>query len=214
MFQIAVIVGWNTIRFARLLRSKLPVASILQSHTVLDLYNMVTLTLAGLMFYLQSGFARTFAPSILLVYLLLAARKDYKFLATLLTLNIAFFYFYVSTANIIKVDFGTEFTEKASLQSQFEKQVVFDRTTRNPWCNTLLIPLKYYDYRLTVFPAGIGISFLTEDWTIERPVNSKYLLFDQKTYEQLAARLNVELLESSSIGDLYYNLDSGCAANQ
>jgi hypothetical protein len=85
----------------------------------------------------------------------------------------------------------------------------------NPWCNTLLIPLDYYDHRLTVVPPGIGISFIAGDyWAIKTPVKSKYLLFDQEIYEQLGDDLNVKLLESSSIGDLYYNLDSGCEFNQ
>lgn len=214
MFQIAVITGWSIIRLARLIKSRFSTASILGSRPVFDIYNMVTLALSGLVFYLQSGFARTFAPSILLVYLLQAARKDYKFLATLLALNIAFFSFYMGTDTIIRADYGTEFPQRASLQSKFGKWIVFEPAIQNPWCNTLLIPLAYYDYRLTIVPPGIGISFIADDATIETPLKSKYLLFDRDTYELLADRLNVKLLESSSFGDLYHNLDSGCAANQ
>lgn len=219
MFQIVIVLGWSTIRLARLIKSRLSLASILQSRTVFDIYNMVTLALTGLVFYLQSGFSRTFAPSLLIVYLLQAARKDYKFLGTLLALNLAFFYSYMGAdagaSRIIRADFTTEFPQRASLQSKFEKWIVFDSTAENPWCNTLLIPLDYYDHRLTVVPPGIGISFIAGDyWAIKTPVKSKYLLFDQETYEQLGDDLNVKLLESSSIGDLYYNLDSGCEFNQ
>lgn len=219
MFQIVIVLGWSTIRLARLIKSRLSLASILQSRTVFDIYNMATLALTGLVFYLQSGFSRTFAPSLLIVYLLQAARKDYKFLGTLLALNLAFFYSYMGAdagaSRIIRADFTTEFPQRASLQSKFEKWIVFDSTAENPWCNTLLIPLDYYDHRLTVVPPGIGISFIAGDyWAIKTPVKSKYLLFDQETYEQLGDDLNVKLLESSSIGDLYYNLDSGCEFNQ
>lgn len=226
MFQIAVILGYNTIRLARLIKSRLPTASILGSRTVFNIYNLGTLALTGLMLYLQSGFSRTFAPALLVVYLLQAARKDYRFLATLLALNIALFYSYLGTdsgaSRVIRADFGTEFPQRASLQSEFEKWIVFDPTTQNPWCNTLLVPLNYYDHRLSVIPPGIGISvvaeagnsFISDDWTIKTPIKSKYLLFDQDTYERLAEHLNVKHLESSSIGDLYYNLDSGCAAKQ
>lgn len=219
MFQIVIVLGWSTIRLARLIKSRLSLASILQSRTVFDIYNVATLALTGLAFYLQSGFSRTFAPSLLIVYLLQAARKDYKFLGTLLALNLAFFYSYMGAdagaSRIIRADFTTEFPQRASLQSRFEKWIVFDSTAENPWCNTLLIPLDYYDHRLTVVPPGIGISFIAGDyWAIETPVKSKYLLFDQETYEQLGDDLNGKLLESSSIGDLYYNLDSGCEFNQ
>lgn len=219
MFQIVIVLGWSTIRLARLIKSRLSLASILQSRTVFDIYNMATLALTGLAFYLQSGFSRTFAPSLLIVYLLQAARKDYKFLGTLLALNLAFFYLYMGAdagaSRIIRADFTTEFPQRAALQSKFEKWIVFDSTAENPWCNTLLIPLDYYDHRLTVVPPGIGISFIAGDyWAIKTPVKSKYLLFDQEIYEQLGDGLNVKLLESSSIGDLYYNLDSGCEFNQ
>lgn len=218
MFQIVIVLGWSTIRLARLIKSRLSLASILQSRTVFDIYNVATLALTGLAFYLQSGFSRTFAPSLLIVYLLQAARRDYKFLGTLLALNLAFFYSYMGAdagaSRIIRADFTTEFPQRASLQSKFEKWIVFDSTAENPWCNTLLIPLDYYDHRLTVVPPGIGISFIAGDyWAIKTPVKSKYLLFDQEIYEQLGDDLNVKLLESSSIGDLYYNLDSGCEFN-
>lgn len=211
LFQIAVIIGWSAIGLVRSIRSRLATESVLQSWAVFDLYNMGTLVLAGFVFYLQSGFARTFAPAILLVNLLQAARKDYKFLATLLALNLLFFYSYWGTNPIPRADFTTKFPQHAALQSRLEKWIVFDPTTKNPWCNTLLIPLEYYDRRLTLVPPGIGISFIAGDyWSIKTPIKSKYLLFDRATYDQLADHLHVKLLESSSIGDLYYNLDSGC----
>ncbi|HLO15851.1 MAG TPA: hypothetical protein VK206_13545, partial [Anaerolineales bacterium] len=223
MFQIAMIIGWNTVRLARLIKSKLSMASILQSRTVFDIYNMTTLALAGLVFYLQSGFARTFTPAILLIYLLQVAKKDYKFLATLLALNIVFFYSYMAgSSKLIKADFTTEFPQRTELQSKFEKWIVFDPTSQNPWCNTLLIPSVLYDRRLTLVPPGIGVSFIADDRmsfidggrTIKTPVKSKYLLFDQDTYALLADHLNVKLLESLSVGDVYYNLDSHCEVNQ
>lgn len=215
LFQIVVIIGWDTVRLARLIKARLSTASILQSQTVFEIYNTATLALSGLIFYLQSGFSRTFAPVVLLVYLLQAARKDYKFLATLLALNVVFFSSYMGgAARIVRADFTTEFPGRVSLQSEMEKWIVFDPAVHNPWCNTLLVPLEYYDRRLTLVPPGIGISFIAGDyWTIQTPLKSKYLLFDQKTYDQLSDRLHARLLESSSIGDLYYNIDSGCAAN-
>jgi hypothetical protein len=119
MFQIATILGWNMIRLVRLARSKLSATMILQSCTVFDVYNMTSLTLAGLLFYLQTGFARTFTPSILIVYLLQVAKKDYRFLATLLALNVAFFYLGIvhsGASKIINADFTTEFPQGDQLQ--------------------------------------------------------------------------------------------------
>jgi hypothetical protein len=219
MLQIVIIIGWNTIRLVRSIKSKLSAESILQSRTVFDIYNMASLTMAGLLFYLQVGFYRTFTPSLLIVYLLQTVKKDYRFLITLLTINVLFFHSYmtfyahIGDAQIIKADFTTEFSGGAQVQADVEKWIVFDPTTKNPWCNTLLIPQHYYDYRLVAVPPGIGISWIQERTVIKTPLHSKYLLFDQKTYEALADHLNVQLLESLSIGDLYYNLDSGCELN-
>lgn len=220
MFQIVIILGWSMIRLAGLIRSKLSIASILQSQSVFDIYNVASLAAAGLLFYIQEGFYRTFTPSLLIIYLLQTARKDYRFVITLLAINLVFFHSYmtyyarVGDAAIIRSDFTTEFPESAQLQSQIDNWVAFDLAAQNPWCNTLLIPLHYYDFRLTVIPPGIGISYIQDADSIKMPLKSKYLLFDPDTYEALSDRLNIRLLESLSIGDLYYNLDSGCESNQ
>jgi len=220
MFQILIIIAWNTIRLIRLIKSKLSIDLILQSQTVFNIYNVGSLALAGLLFYLQEGFYRTFTPAILIVYLLQITRKDYKLLAALLVINIAFLHSYltyngqISNYEIIKADFTSEFPQHDQLQTDMEKWIVFDPNVSTPWCNTLLIPQNYYDYRLTIIPPGIGISYILDSKTLETPLKSKYLLFDQEMYTILADDLNVELLDSSSIGDLYYNLDSDCDINQ
>ena len=219
MFQIVVIVGWSLVRLVRMIQAKMPVSAILHSPAVFYMYNAASLAAAGLLFYIQEGFYRTFTPSLLLVYLLLVTRRDYRFLTALLAVNLVFFHSYmtfyahVGDAEIIRADFTTEFPERAALQSEMEKWVAFDETTQNPWCNTLLIPLHLYDYRLIVVPPGIGISYILDADTLQTPVQSKYLLFDPDTYEIFADRLNASLVGSLSIGDLYYNHDSGCEFN-
>lgn len=219
MFQIVVIIGWNLTRIFRLIRSKLSATTILQSPSVFDIYNTATLVVAGLSFYIQEGFYRTFTPALLVVYLLQAARRDYRLLTTLLAINIIFFqpymtfYAHVGDYEIIRSDFTTEFPERAKLQAEVQKLIVFEPSAQNPWCNTLLIPLEYYDYRLMVIPPGIGISYILDSETFTRPVKSKYLLLDTETYELLDDRTDMKAVASWSIGDLYYNLDSGCNIN-
>ncbi len=218
IFQIIVIIGWSLIRLLGLRKSGLSAASILESRSMFDIYNMTTLAFAGLLFYLQEGFYRTFIPSMLVVFLLQAAKKDYRFLTTLIAVNIVFCYSYMTAdsgfSEIIKADFRSELSQEASLKSEAAEWIVFDPANPNPWCNTLLIPLDYYDYRLTVIPPGIGISYILDEATIQTPLKSKYLLFDQETRESLSDRLNIQHMESSAIGDLYYNRDSGCNLNQ
>lgn len=219
MFQMMVILGWSMIRVARLIKARHSLAAILQSQSTFNIYNVASLAAAGLLFYIQEGFYRTFTPSLLIIYLLQVTKRDYRFLVTLLTINLVFFHSYmtfyarVGDPAIIRADFTTPFPERAQLQSEIERWVTFDDTA-DPWCNTLLIPLHYYDYRLTVIPPGIGISYIYDMDTFQTPVKSKYLLLDQETHEELASRLNATLLTSLSIGDLYYNRDSGCELKQ
>lgn len=220
MLQIAIITVWSLVRLFQSIKLKLSPDTILHSPTVFDLYNVTSLAVAGLLFYLQEGFYRTFTPSLLIVFLLLITRRDYRFLITLLTVSVIFFhsymtyYAFVGDAQIIKTDYTTDFPERPQLVSDVEKWIVFDQTAQNPWCNTLLIPLGYYDYRLTVIPPGIGISYILDIDNIEMPLKSKYLLFDEETYTILEDRLDAKLLTSLSIGNLYYNQSSGCTLNQ
>lgn len=219
LFQIGIIIIWSLVRLIHLIRQRLSTVSILQSQSAFDIYNMGTLASAGLFLYLQEGFYRTFAPAMLIVYLLHVERKDYRFLTALLAINIVFFYSYmtfyakVGDFEIIRSDFTTPFVERDQLQAKLGEQIVFDPGAQNPWCNTLLIPLNYYDYRLTVLPPGIGVSYVLDAKSLEMPVKSHYLLLDQKTYEILAAGTRMEPAGAFSIGDLYYNLDSGCKVN-
>ena len=220
MFQIFAIVGWNLVRLARQIRLKVSWASIVQSRAVFEIYNMSMLVIAGFMFYLQMGFSRTFAPSMMVVYLLQVAKKDYKFLGTFLAINVMFFSSYMTfpwgeeDPQVIKMDFTAKFPQLASSQAKIEKLVVYDPAARNSWCNTLLIPLDFYDYRVTVIPPGIGISCIHNPVDIKFPIKSNYLLLNPVTYAALSDKSNLVLLDSLPIGDLYRNLDSGCGLSK
>jgi hypothetical protein len=220
LLQILIILGWNMGRVVRMIRSRFSAESVLQSRAVFDMYNVASLTAAGFLFYIQEAFYRTFTPSLLIVYLLQAAKKDYRMLLSLLAINVLFFYsymtFYAHTgdAAIIKADFVRASPKDAQVQAEIARWIKFDETTQNPWCNTLLIPLHFYDYRLTIIPPGIGISYILDMENMQTPVKSKYLLMDPGALDLFGDRLNISLLGSFSVGDLYYNQDSGCKLTQ
>ncbi len=211
-----MIVGWNLIRLVRQIRLQVSWASIIQSRIVFEMYNMTMLAIAGFMFYLSIAFYRTFAPSMLVVYLLQVAKKDYKLLGTLLALNIAFFSSYMNfypgaeDVNIIKMDFTWKFPYLDQAEAKINKLIVYDPAAKNPWCNTILIPVEYYDHRLTVIPPGIGISFMLSPLSMQTPIKSNYLLLNQGAYAALSDKRHLKLIESLPIGDLYCNPDSGC----
>jgi hypothetical protein len=218
VFELLVILGWSLIRLGRFVRAQLPLASIIQTRTALDIYNVSTLLVAGLFFYMQSGFYRIFIPSILIILLLMIAQKDYKFLSALLMLQLFCFSPYVTYPgdyDDFRTNFTTDITTMERLKDTLGAFVSFDANTSNPWCNTILIPLDYFDYRVTLLPPGIGISYVVDSsplklGVVKFPLKSHYLLFDQQTYEKFSEALNVDLLASEEIGNLYRNLDSSC----
>jgi hypothetical protein len=212
VFQMLVIIGWNLVRLARQIRLRVSIEAILMSLIVFDLYNMIMLLLAGLMFYLNWAFFRTLTPSVLVISLLKVAKKDFKFVSAILLINLVFFSSYMSSQNlqIIKSDFTQGYANMKFVQATIEKDIIYDPLAINPWCNTLLIPVNYYDYRLIVIPPGIGISYILDTQAIQIPIKSRYLLLDRDTYKALSSALRVELLDSLPIGDLYLNLDAKC----
>jgi hypothetical protein len=214
VFLIITIVGWNIFRLVKQVRSRTPLDSIMQSQVVLDIYLMTLLLVAGFIFYFSTNFFRTFTPSILVVYLLHVAKKDYKMIGMLLVLNLAFFPLFINHQNseLSIRDFTKGYTQRDEMQAKMNDYVVYDPLATNPWCNTMLVPLNYYDYRLTIISPGIGVSILLHPHSIQSPIKSNFLLLDQETYAALYDRLHVVLLESLPIGDLYRNLDAECDA--
>jgi hypothetical protein len=220
VFELLIILGFSTWQLWKLSKKKLPFEVILQSPPAFDTYNVITLLSAGMLFYLVDGFPRAFIPPLLVLVLLQIAQNKYNLVNAILVLNILFApsminyqgdnYFgnYVSW----RTDYTKQYTEIPRLQTAFERLMAFDRQTDNSWCNTVLLPLEYYDYRVTTFPPGIGISYFIDLPVRQTHLKSKYLLFDQKTFETFSQNenLHTELLASLPAGNLYYNLDSGC----
>jgi len=188
----------------------------LHSFEAFDIYNLASLGVAGLIFYLPVGFYRTFAPALIIVYLLLVVRKDYKFLSALLVVNILFFssfmnhLYNIGNYQIVKIDYTETISDASRIQAEINKIIVYDDNASNPWCNTLLIPLAYYDSRLMLIPPGIGISYILTPETFLVPIKSKYVLFDPQTFETFQSRSNLNLISSLPIGNLYLNRDADC----
>jgi len=201
-------------------RSGRSIEAVLKDPSAFEFYLSTSLMVAGLLFYLQEGFYRVFAPALLMICLMQVARKDYKRLAALLTVNIVFFSAYmnyygnIGNYRLVESDYPRTITEDLQLQARIEQNVVYDPQANNPWCNTLLIPLKYYDSRLMMIPPGVGISYILSPETFRLPIKSRYALLDSANYEKYGNGANLELLSSLPIGDLYLNRDVDCSANR
>lgn len=220
VFQMIVIAGWGLKIVWDNYRSGSSLESVFQGAAAFQVYSMVSLLIAGFTFYIQVGFYRTFAPVLLIVYLWYVIARDYRKLSALLLVNIIFFPIYmtyyakIGDYRIIETDYSEPVVWGADTQMELEKFIVYHPDAKNPWCNTLLIPLGYYDSRLTLVPPGIGISYILDPETYQLPIKSGYVMFDQATYDMYIDRVNLELLVALPIGDLYRNRDVDCSTFQ
>ena len=211
VIEIFAVISWGAVRILSFFRKKVPFQALVHGGSLFDMYNLSTLLAAGLIVYLAHGFGRTFTPPLLVSVFLLVARKEYRIVSFLLILNIVFaHFFWGEMVRAIEYNFTAEIPELSSSEELTHEFVVFDNETNNSWCNTLLIPLELYDYRLTILPPGIGVSYIDRWKSIEFPLKSKYLLLDQVSYEYVRNKSEVKKLASLPIGELFYNIESGC----
>jgi hypothetical protein len=208
LFQMAVVVGWGVVSLVDAIRlKKVNRYAVLHSVETFNIYHMLMLGLSGLVFYVHKNFQRTFAPALLIFYLLQVKRKDYKPLTALLLVSI--FLFSSVTYGFVQGDYTGGIPQGSAIQSQVNEFVAYDPEAGNPWCNTLLIPLHFYDSRLMLIPPGIGIAYIISG-PFETPFKSKYALFDSDTYQAYKDETHLKRLVSLPIGDLYQNQDADC----
>jgi hypothetical protein len=90
-------------------------------------------------------------------------------------------------------------------RAEFSKLIAYDGAAPSPWCNTLLLPLPMFDWRATLVPPGIGVSYALSKSVPSQP-KSRYILLDHPPPAHAAFRE----LSSSSAGTLYENGRSSC----
>lgn len=212
---VLFMLGYSVSEVIRKIRQREPADKVWHSQAVFDFYNLATLLVAGMTLYLANGFFRVFFPPMLVSILMQIAQKNYRALKSLVVLSLLF-----APASLIssgdldgaKINYTYQMPNIADSKPELDKWIPFDSSASNPWCNTILIPLKFYDGRLTALNPGIGVSYINPKFPFEHPVLSKYLLLEQSDYETLTTEYNLKAVQlaSLSIGDLYRNLNSDC----
>ena len=178
-----------------------------------NLYNLVIIFILALFFYRWNGFYRIFGVHLLVTLLLLIGFKHYQIVGAFVIVGLigmpVFLYNYQRQyTSLFHQDRAA--LQLETMRATFEQDMVYQPETTNAWCNTVLVPTQFLDYHVMAVPARIGISFL---WfgDVNFPLKSRYLLFDDVTYQDLKDRLHVESLASVPEGTLYRNLNSNCA---
>lgn len=86
----------------------------------------------------------------------------------------------------------------------------YDPETSDPWCNTVLVSVSSYNYRLTKLEPGLGAAMLYDVGSLILPPRSKYLLLSSQDYAALKDRLTLAFLSDTPNARLYYSPASGC----
>jgi hypothetical protein len=206
------------------------------------LTNLGSVALTNLLFYVPAGYLRVMAPHLLLSLLVMVRFRRYLLVgaivvSSLVTLG-SFLDVYRGWAlNYVPREGVTERSESllryvryepdydrlANQREQMARLVRYRANAPNPWCNTLLLPVSLYDERVTLIPAGIGVSYILDaatrkayNWfgpALERPVKSRYVLLarDDRSFDHEVDAERLRLVGTYPFGRLYENPVSRCS---
>jgi hypothetical protein len=182
------------------------------------IFNLGAIVAGTLTVYLMAGAYRVIGAHLLLSLLLMIRFRRLAPVAAVIVANALAAPSFAAVYREWKPNFSFDLKHLRTLRASVARHVAYDAGAPSPWCNTLLIPLTLYDYRVTLIPAGIGVSSIFS-WdpshvpeALHLPVKSRYLLLDDTTYQALEAtgRLRVDRLDRLAIGTLYLNRDAVC----
>ncbi len=206
--QLLTLVFWCTIQL--ILSQKNNSSKLNRSLHYFNVYNLLMPLTMALVFYLVNGYNRILITHILISALLLITQRNYWPVVTILLIGVVANKPFLNEFMSLHPNFLPDTKEFIDSRNLIEEHVVFDEDTNNRWCNTLLIPINEYNYHVPMIPPGIGISPIIYPDSIEFPLKSKFLLFNQETFTRFSSDINTETLVQLSHVSLYYNLDSAC----
>ena len=221
--QLLALTGWNFyylfVEFKKNAKdSKIKPFNFLYSLPLFNLYNLLTPLSMSLFFYLVNGYHRIFIPHILITALLLISRKKYFPVYTMLIIGLLGSAPFLRNYQSIPANFQPNSQDFIETRAILETHLIFDEENENAWCNTILIPTNLYHTYITMIPSGFGTPSIISPENLTNPLKSKFVLLDATTLTRGAYvkyfpldELNLELLDSLPLAELYYNPGSGCS---
>lgn len=215
IFIIGILFCYSIANIFRKIQTKNSLDAILKSQSFFDTYNITVLVLAGMALYLEDGFYRVFFPPLMVSIFMQIAQRKYHFVPAFLVFSLLFAPVITqnkSDLTDIQMNYTYEMPGLEESRPVLDKIIKYDKTTNDPWCNTVLIPLDFYDGRLTALDPGIGISYILYYPLQDGPIKSNYLLIERDDYNDLLEKNNLRAVQLAAlpIGNLYKNLDSSC----
>ena len=215
IFIISILFCYSIVSIFKKIQAKSPLDAILRSQSFFDVYNVTILVVAGMALYLEDGFYRVFFPPLMVSIFMQIAQRKYHYFPAFLVFSLLFAPVITqnkSDLTNIQMNYTYEMPGLDESQPILREIMKYDKTADNPWCNTVLIPLRFYDGRLTALDPGIGISYILYYPLQDGPIKSNYLLIEQDDYNDLLEKNNLRAVQLAAlpIGNLYKNLDSSC----
>ena len=198
-------------RLDRRLRFPAAITTIPPREALLHLVNLGVMTVAAFALYIPNGYYRVLGAHLLLSLFVLVAFRRIWVVAVIAALNVVMMPSFLTAYERWQPNFQLDHSALARERAAFSRLIAYDGDAANPWCNTLLLPLEIYDWRVTLIPPGIGISYLLAP-DIPFPPKSRYLLLtdDPASLGAKIDRTRLRPLGSFSAGKLYENPGSRC----
>jgi hypothetical protein len=193
------------------LRPPAAITAIQPREALLHLVNLGVMTVAAFALYIPNGYYRVLGAHLLLSLLVLVAFRHIAVVAVIAALNVVMLPSFRAGYEYWKPNFHLDQSVLAHERAAFSRLIGYDADAANPWCNTLLLPLELYDWRVTLIPPGIGISYVLGA-EIPQPPKSRWLLLtdDPLSLGAKIDRQRLRPLGSFQAGKLYENPDSRC----
>ena len=175
--------------------------------------NLGLVLVASIVFYLPDGYYRVMGAHLLLSLLVMVKRRRIVLVGAVVATNVLTIPSFLGMYEQWQPNFGFEPSVVAQDRRELARHVRYDADAPSPWCNTLLIPVALYDARVTLVPAGIGISYtLSQADAPRRRIRSRYVLL-QDADQDLAPLVKPGRLEPVAafpFGRLFRNPEARC----
>ena len=183
--------------------------------TLFHLYSLTTITVFIILFYDVKDWRdyRVLAPYLMLLLISwIVLKMNTRWILLIILLNFTFTpVFYRSFLQKRSDNYLPDLQKIHTFSKEIEGRVSYKKGP-NAWCNTVLSFVSPWPFLqpLVALPAGIGLSVVLDPHRLQFPLKSKYILLDERGWEFLKNRSNLELVSNTQIGVLYLNLDSKC----
>ncbi len=174
------------------------------------LVNLGVVTLAALALYLPFGYYRVLGAHLLLSLLVLVGCRRTAVAGVALVVNLALVVAFVQSYGRWGPDFRLDQNMLRTDRAAFARLIVYNRTAPSPWCNTVTLPVHLLDWRATLVPPGIGISYQLAP-TVPKHPKARYILLLRGANPRNAA---FRKLGSLAAGTVYENRASRCFAKR